>query len=101
MLIDIPAGDVQNLMVQRAVRLALADDVVFLRPQSLLLGPLEVEPATDETLHPDFAPPPSGQPVAALLDGAPVQAHMLLADQLLLDDPDNLHSQKLAPIPRS
>jgi hypothetical protein len=96
MLIDIPAGDVQDLIAHRSVRLAFADDVMFLRPQSMLLGPLEVEPGTDESLNPAAdAPPAHAEPVAALLDGVPVQAHALLANRLMLDDPDNLQSRAL------
>jgi hypothetical protein len=94
MLIDIPAGDVQNLMSQRTVRLALADDVMFLRPQSLMQGPIEVETTTDESIQ-AAAAPPAGRPVAALLDGVPVQAHRLLASRLTLDDPDNLQSRAI------
>jgi len=95
MLIDIPAGDVQNLMSERTVKLALADDVMFLRPQSLLRGPLEIEAEADGSLTERPAPIPAGRPVAALLDGVPVQAHALLADRLMLDDPDNLQSRAL------
>jgi hypothetical protein len=94
MLIDIPAGDVQNLMSQRTVRLALADDIMFLRPQSLMQGPIEVETTTDESVQ-AAAAPPAGRPVAALLDGVPVQAHRLLASRLTLDDPDNLQSRAI------
>lgn len=95
MLIDIPAGEVQNLIAHPTVGLALADDVMFLRPQSLLLGPLQVEPETglEAVLAAQFAPPPAGEPIAALLDGVPVQAHALLANRLRLDDPDNLQAR--------
>lgn len=95
MLIDIPARDVQNLIAERTVKLALADDVMFLRPQSLLRGPLEIEAEADATLVAAVVPPPAGRPIAALLDGVPVQAHALLADRVVLDDPDNLQSLAL------
>ena len=98
MLIDIPARDVQNLITERTVKLALADDVMFLRPQSFLRGPLEIEAEAAATLGAAVVPPPAGRPVAALLDGVPVQAHALLADRLVLDDPDNL--QNLALVSR-
>jgi hypothetical protein len=95
MLIDIPAGDVQNLITHQTVKLAFADDVMFLRPQSLLRGPLELEPGNDDQFQASPAPPASGDPVAALLDGVPVQAHALLADRLMVDDPDNLQNRAL------
>jgi hypothetical protein len=94
-LIDIPAVAVRDLIQQRAVNLALADDIMFLRPQSMLLGPIEVEPGADTTLGAAGVPPATGDPVAALLDGVPVQAHALLANRLVLDDPDNLQGRAI------
>jgi hypothetical protein len=94
-LIDIPAAEVRNLIDHRAVNLALADDIMFLRPQSTLLGPIEVEPGADAAAGAAGEPPAEGLPVAALLDGMPVQAHSLLANRLVLDDPDNLQARAL------
>ena len=97
LLADIPSAYVEALMGLQAVRLALADEVMFLRPQSILTDPSEVEFSTDETLAPDRAAtaPPVGMPIAALLDGMPVQAHSLLTDRLMIDDPDDLQGRAL------
>lgn len=89
-LVDIPAAEVASLLENRAVNLALADDIMFLRPQSMLRGPLEVEPAEDAAAGDGNAALAAGAPIAALLDGVPVQGHSLLANRLVLDDPDNL-----------
>lgn len=94
-LIDIPASAIQDLVAQRTVSLALADDVMFLRPQSMLLGPLEVEAVPDTAVREGGAPPAGRDPVAALLDGVPVQAHGLLAGRLVFDDPDDLQSRAI------
>jgi hypothetical protein len=94
-LIDIPADEVRNLIEQRAVKLALADDILFLRPQSMLRGPIQVEPGADPTLGAEGGPSVAGDPVAALLDGVPVQAHALLANRLVLDDPDDLQGRAM------
>jgi hypothetical protein len=94
-LIDIPAAEVQNLIEHRSVNMALADDIMFLRPQSMLLGPLEVEPGADAAAGAGGGPPAVGAPVAALLDGVPVQAHSLLSNRLVLDDPDNLQGRAM------
>jgi hypothetical protein len=94
-LVDIPAAEVSNLIEQRAVSLALADDIMFLRPQSMLRGPLEEEPQADPAAAALAAALPAGNPIAALLDGMPVQAHTLLANRLVLDDPDNLQARAL------
>jgi hypothetical protein len=95
MLVDIPSAYVQNLLEERTVQLAMADDVMFLRPQSVLLSPLEVE--ADPNGTPDLRPelPLAGRPIAALLDGVPLQSHTLLAERLMLDDPDNLQARAL------
>jgi len=66
---------------------------MFLRPQSTLQGPLEIEAVTlQEPEEPD-TPSAATLPVAALFDGVPVQAHRLLSDRLIIDDPDDLESQ--------
>ena len=94
-LIDIPAAELPALMERREVNIALADDVMFLRPQSLLLAPLETDAVEDGTLGGRQGQPSSNEPIAALLDGVPLQGHALLVNRLLLDDPDDLQSQAL------
>lgn len=95
LLIDIPGREVPALMERREVHLALADEVMFLRPQSVLRSPLEVEPIEAGALADRGGAPAREPPIAALLDGVPVQGHTLLADRLLLDDPDDLQSQAI------
>jgi hypothetical protein len=93
LLVDIPAAALPALMQREEVAIALADDVMYLRPQSLLRSPLELETATGEGLDGRGAPPALNQPVAALLDGVPLLGHRLLEDRLMLDDPDDLQAQ--------
>lgn len=95
LLVDIPTEYVQRLIELQAVRLALADEVMFLRPQSVLRDPLEIEASTDCALDGAVPPPLRGAPVAALLDGMPVQAHTLLANRLIIDDPDDIQARAL------
>lgn len=92
-LIDIPASELPALIERREVNIALADDVMFLRPQSLLLSPLETETVEDGTLGARQGEPSQNEPIAALLDGVPLQGHTLLANRLMLDDPDDLQAQ--------
>ena len=94
-LIDIPAAALPALIERREASIALADEVMFLRPQSLLLSPLEMEAVEDTTLGARRGQPARGQPVAALLDGVPLQGHTLLAGRLMFDDPDDLQAQAL------
>lgn len=95
-LIDIPAGALPDLIARRHVELALADDVMFLRPQTVLSAQPDPDAAidTDDDLSGDHAGF-VGEPIAALLDGVPLQAHQLLAGRLLLDDPDDLQARAL------
>lgn len=93
-LIDIPAAAIPELTERRNVALALADDVMFLRPQTVLSAP----PGTDGSADGPPAPAeaaPAATPIAALLDGVPLQAHERLAGRLTLDDPDDLQARAL------
>jgi hypothetical protein len=95
LLAELPANEVEGLISRRDVALVMDDDVMFLRPQSVLQGPAELEAYTFNTQAGQFALPAVQLPIAALLDGVPVQAHQLLSDRLLIDDPDDLQSRTL------
>jgi hypothetical protein len=88
-LIDLPAAEVRRLVRREEVRLAICDDVMFLRPQSTAEFPTEVEQVETGAL-PEAAPAAAARPIAALFDGVPVQGHRLLDGRLILDDPDDL-----------
>ncbi|HKB97187.1 MAG TPA: hypothetical protein VKD23_00235, partial [Terriglobales bacterium] len=94
-LIDIPAAEAQGLIDHHAVGLAVFDDILFLRPQSMLLDPKEVEAEADSAIGARGGMPAAGEPIAALLDGMPIQAHGLLGGRLRLDDPDGLESRAI------
>lgn len=93
-LIDIPAAALPDLIERRTVAMALADDVMFLRPQSVLAAPPEPEASVDGSALGN-QPAAAGQPIAALLDGVPVQGHERLAGRLMLDDPDDLQARAI------
>jgi len=90
MLVDIPASEIQRLTTRQAVKLAIADYVMFYRPQSLLTSPAEVEPFDNPSHHVPIAPIESDVPIAALFDGMPIELHKLLTNRLSVDDPDGL-----------
>ncbi|HXH23982.1 MAG TPA: S8 family serine peptidase [Vicinamibacterales bacterium] len=91
-LIDIPAAAIPALIERRHVALALADDVMFLRPQTVLSVPADLDGSAD-------GPPAGNQhsavglPIAALLDGVPLQRHERLDGRIMLDDPDDLQAR--------
>jgi hypothetical protein len=85
----LPAGEVRHLIRREEVRLAICDEVMFLRPQSTAEFPTRVEPV-EAGAAPEAALVTGQLPIAALLDGVPVQGHRLLDGRLILDDPDDL-----------
>lgn len=90
-LIDIPAHAARDLIEHRTISLARADDVMFLRPQSVMRHRAADDAA--ELEGPELAGPAADQdqqPIAALLDGLPVQNHVRLAGRLVIDDPDDV-----------
>ena len=92
--IGIPAAAIPELIARRHVQLALADDAMFLRPNTVFPAHPEPEAVVDGTPPGDQAPV-AGLPIAALLDGVPLQAHERLAGRLTLDDPDDLQALAL------
>jgi len=87
-LVELPAGQVEALVQNKHVSLGLLDDIMFVRPQSLALAhegeALEGGLAVDG----DAQRPVAAGPIAALLDGFPVQNHVKLRGRLEIHDPD-------------
>ena len=95
LLIEIPAQAVRPLTERNEVALALSDDVMFLRPQSVLASPLEEAETQEHVAAGRGSAPARAEPIAALLDGVPLQRHELLEGRLVLDDPDDVQSQAM------
>lgn len=90
-LVDLPIAEIQRLVDRQNIRLAVCDDIMFLRPQSMVEFPIEVD-VMDTTKAAVMVNLKSPQPIAALIDGVPVQRHQLLDGRLIIDDPDGLDS---------
>jgi hypothetical protein len=88
-LIDLPAVYVRSLIENPEVSLARADEVMFLRPQSVARHPGTAE-FTGEDSTATAADAEQVAPIAALLDGLPIQNHVRLAGRLNVDDPEGL-----------
>ena len=89
LIIDLPASEIAHLVAREEISLAICDEVMFLRPQSSAHVP---EPDNQPQAGPRLpAEPPNGlPPIAAVLDGMPMQNHQLLEGRLDVDDADNL-----------
>lgn len=94
-LIDLPAIAVRTLLENPNVTLARLDSVMFIRPQSLAVAPIEGE-RESEAARAVPAGLSAEAPIAALLDGLPVQNHQRLANRLLIDDPDGFETEYIA-----
>ena len=94
LLIDLPAGEITRLVGREDVHLIVCDDIMFLRPQSSTDVPEPSEETELEAAIPDEEPGDL-PPVAALLDGVPVQNHLLLDGRLEMDDPDGLEAMSV------
>ena len=92
--IDLPRSEVERLVARDEIHLAICDDIMFLRPQSSLDIP-ERGDETESGAGLTVDPPDDRPPVAALIDGMPVQNHQLLAGRLDVDDPDNLEEMSV------
>ena len=92
-LLNLPIQGLRKIMARDTVALVLADQVMFLRPQAVIRA------AAAEPLPPDGrqverpAAALAGRPIAALLDGFPLQRHALLDGRLTLDDADDLEGR--------
>jgi subtilase family protein len=88
MLIELPRSAVESVLNSGAgtIELLTLEDVMFVSPASQLrtnLGVSEFEAA--DLRQPDA----DGKPRVALLDGVPLGNHQLLANRLIIDDPDD------------
>jgi hypothetical protein len=92
-LVDVPAAQVQAIIDQPDVTLARVDEIMFLQPQSVAEHRFREEVAgADGDAPPAEAGLEARTPIAALLDGLPIQNHVRLANRLTVDDPDDLAS---------
>jgi hypothetical protein len=88
-LVEVAPAVIQELLANPEIGLVAFDDVMVLRPQSMISGPVEasLEDATETEAAPveDELEPP----VVALLDGMPMAQHDRLANRLTIEDPDD------------
>lgn len=96
LLAEVPARSAQRIIDHPEVDLIKCDSVMFFRPVGQMATgkkPVEGE-VSDHTAG--RMPTPTGQPVVAILDGLPLENHALLANRLIIDDPENHASEYAA-----
>lgn len=94
-LVTLPRNQIELLVNSyEQVALTRVDDIMFFRPVGQIAFPLHRsetdQETTSKTPHQGLEIHPiSENPVVAILDGFPMQNHSLLANRLIVDDPDN------------
>ncbi|GBQ36980.1 hypothetical protein AA19596_2121 [Acetobacter fabarum DSM 19596] len=89
-LADIPASEIRRIAALDPHSLAGTDPVAVIVPQSI---GTPIETGDSDALTTVPFPPEVGEPIAAVFDAVPIQAHPLLAGRLLVDDPADLEAK--------
>lgn len=89
-LADIQVAEARRIADLDPSSLAGADPVASIVPQSLGT-PIETADWLASEIARPF--PSNAEPIAAVFDAVPVQAHPLLGDRLSIDDPDDLEAK--------
>ncbi len=93
LLAEVPANAAQQIIEHPDVDLIKCDSVMFFRPVGQMATgkePVEGELSDHEAEEADL---PSGDSIVAVLDGLPLANHNLLANRLIIDDPDDYASE--------
>ncbi len=88
-LVEVSPNVIRDVLDHPDVGLVAFEDVMMLRPQSMVSGPVEgdLEEAVEAGGGEGGAE--ADVPIAALLDGVPMAQHDRLANRLVIDDPDS------------
>ena len=87
-LVELPASRIHQLLSDPLVTIAKADEIMFIRPQTMAQFHFDNENDVDPTKY-TIAEKSDLPPIAALFDGFPIQRHQRLVNRLEIDDPDN------------
>lgn len=91
-LVNIPAQEVRKIIDNRQISLAIVDDIMFIKPQTVAQCPVAYEEEAIEGQATESEFPVRDTPIIAVIDGVPVQNHRLLAGRIVVEDPDGLES---------
>lgn len=92
-LVEMPVQNIQSILEQEDLdridlELFKCAQVMFFRPTGQSIIPVSAEETTEFSAKEDLPSPEKSDPIVALLDGLPLQNHILLQDRLIVDDPD-------------
>ena len=97
LLAEIPPSAAHQIIEHPAVSLMECDSIMFLRPsgQTMTEKPAPEYELLDHGVVTQALP--SGHPIVAILDGYPLANHSLLANRLIIEDPDNYAAAYTVP----
>ena len=88
-LAELPAGSIRALMHNQDISLLKSEDIMFIRPSGQMVSTI---PTIETVPIPEERRPAlqvNGRPVIGIFDGYPLSNHSVLANRLIVDDPDN------------
>lgn len=84
---SLPAAAATQILQNEAIRLLQLDQIMFVRPAGQSISSPPDTPPIVFAGAVGAEPLPAGAPRVGLLDGLPLSNHALLADRLIIDDP--------------
>lgn len=89
LLVELPASEIQAIIDSPTTQLVRCDEIMFFRPSGQIAIKADYESEEFINAGENINSFPAGNPIAALFDGLPIENHNLLANRLIIDDPDN------------
>lgn len=91
LLVRLPIAAAQRIIEHDYTRLIKSDEIMFFRAVGQIAGPPPAPPDENAFQVEEVSPqlPLSARPRIALLDGLPLENHVLLSGRLVVDDPDD------------
>lgn len=88
LLAELPAHAIKDIVESQITELVKCDNIMFFRPIGQMAVGDHLPEGDIEFSTIDKMPQPTGEPIIALLDGLPLANHHLLANYLVIEDPD-------------
>ena len=88
-LAELPAKAAKQILQQPNVALIQCDNVMFFRPVGQMVTGRQLSEGDYSECEDYEYNLPTGMPLIGILDGMPLENHVLLADRIIVDDPDD------------
>ncbi|MBC6445404.1 MAG: S8 family peptidase [Alphaproteobacteria bacterium GM202ARS2] len=92
-LVKVKSKYIEEVLEKSDHKLAIFNEVMIVRPQSLVKNPQYVKLEETDEVEETTSPKPTEPPRAALLDGVPMAKHAKLDGRLSIEDPDEFETK--------